>query len=182
MKRNFTGIQQVGKQRFQENPGLNYEDFSIGDHFEHWPGRTITETDNIWFTNLTMNTHPLHLDNHYGSKTEFGRCLVNSTLTVALVLGLSVKTISQKTTANLGWESINLPAPVFSGDTIYCETVVLDKRESKSRNDSGIIKVRHIGKNQNGQIICEMIRSFLIPIRGFSTAEKMQMERVTTEE
>ncbi len=156
-------MKQVGKKRFREDPGLYYEDFVTGDWYEHWPGRTITETDNIWFTNLTMNTHPLHFDRNYAAKTEFGKCLVNSTLTVAVVTGLCVSSTSQKAIANLGWEEIKLPAPVYAGDTLYGETEILGKRVSRKRPDCGIVRVRHLGKNQDGTVICDMIRSFLIP-------------------
>ena len=99
-----------------------YEDFEVGDIYEHWPGRTITETDNIWFTNLTMNTHPLHFDLNYAAQSEFGKPLVNSTFTIALVAGMTVSSTSQKAIANLGWEEIKLPAPVFVGDTLYVYT------------------------------------------------------------
>ena len=158
-------MKQVGKKRFREDPGLYYEDFVTGDWYEHWPGRTITETDNIWFTNLTMNTHPLHFDRNYAAKTEFGKCLVNSTLTVAVVTGLCVSSTSQKAIANLGWEEIKLPAPVYTGDTLYGETEILGKRVSRKRPTCGIVRVRHLGKNQDGTVICDMIRSFLIPKR-----------------
>jgi len=174
MTKHLSGMKQVGPQHFQEDPGLSFEDFAIGDLYEHWPGRTITETDNIWFTNLTMNSHPLHFDNHFGSHTEFGKCLINSTLTVSIVVGLSVSSTSQKAVANLGWEYIKLPNPVYAGDTIYGESTVLEKRESKSRKNCGIVKVRHVGRNQNNTIICDMVRSFLVPKKGKSTAEKIQ--------
>ena len=119
--------------RYRESYGRYYEDFNVGDIYEHRPGRTITETDNTWFTLLTMNTHPLHFDAHYAKKTEFGRPLVNSALTLSIVAGMSVSDLSQKAIANLGWENIKLPAPVFAGDTLYAESEVLAKRESKSR-------------------------------------------------
>lgn len=156
-------MKRVGEKRFREDPGLFYEDFVIGDWIEHWPGRTITENDNIWFTNLTMNTHPLHFDTNFAAETEFGKCLINSTLTVAVVTGMCVSSTSQKAIANLGWEEIKLPAPVFTGDTLYGETEILGKRESKKRPNCGVVRVRHLGKNQDQQIICDMVRSFLIP-------------------
>lgn len=124
------GIKKIGEQRYRENPGRSYDDFVVGDVYEHWPGRTVTETDNTWFTNLTMNTH---LDADYAAQTEFGRCLVNSTLTLALVAGMAVSGSSQKAVANLGWEEVKMPAAVFVGDTLYAETEVLGKRLSKSR-------------------------------------------------
>ena len=107
------GIKKVGPNRYREDPGRYFEDFNVGDIYEHWPGRTITETDNIWFTNLTMNTHPVHFDANYASKTEFKRYLVNSAFTLSLVTGMCVSGTSQKAIANLGWEEIKLPAPVF---------------------------------------------------------------------
>ena len=106
------------------------------------PGRTITQTDNTWFTLLTMNTHPLHFDEEYGRQSEFGRCIVASPFTVALMVGMSVTDVSQKAIANLGWTDIKLTHPVFAGDTLYAESEVLDKRESKSRPDAGIVTVR----------------------------------------
>jgi len=170
---NYTGIRKIGPQRYREDPGRYFEDFEIGDIYEHWPGRTVTETDNIWFTNLTMNTHPVHFDENYAAQSEFGRCLVNSTLTLALVAGMCVSGTSQKAIANLGWEEIKLPAPVFVGDTLYSESEVLDKRESKSRPTQGIVRVRHIGKNQDGVIIMNMVRSFLSAKRGHSVVDQM---------
>jgi len=169
----YSGIRKIGPQRYREDPGRYFEEFNIGDVYEHWPGRTVTETDNIWFTNLTMNTHPVHFDANYASKTEFGRCLVNSTLTLALVAGMCVSGTSQKAIANLGWEEIKIPAPVFVGDTLYAESEVLDKRESKSRPTQGIVRVRHRGKNQDGVIVMDMVRSFLAAKRGHSVIDSM---------
>jgi itaconyl-CoA hydratase len=153
----------IGPQRYRENPGRLYDDFQVGDVYEHRPGRTITETDNVWFTNLTMNTHPLHFDAVYAANSEFGRPLVNSTLTLALVVGMSVSGTSQKAIANLGWKDIGLTAPVFVGDTLYAETEVLEKRLSQSRPGQGIVTVRQRGLNQHGAEVITMIRSFLIP-------------------
>ncbi len=167
------GIKKVGPNRYREDPGRYFEDFNIGDIYEHWPGRTITETDNIWFTNLTMNTHPVHFDTNYASKTEFKRYLVNSAFTLSLVTGMCVSGTSQKAIANLGWEEIKLPAPVFVGDTLYSETEVLDKRESKSRPDEGIVTVKTIGKNQDGVEVASFIRSALIPKDGKAVEDKI---------
>lgn len=161
MTRQLNGLTHVEGQRYREDPGLNFEDFEVGDIYEHWPGRTVSEADNIWFTNLTMNTHPLHFDLNYASHSEFGKPLVNSTFTIALVAGMTVSSTSQKAIANLGWEEIKLPAPVFVGDTLYAETEVLGKRESKSRPNAGIVRVRHSGKNQRGEYVLHMVRSFL---------------------
>ena len=173
MDENTYGIRKIGPQRYREDPGRYFEDFQVGDVYEHWPGRTVSEADNIWFTNLTMNTHPIHFDANYASKSEFGKYLVNSAFTLALVTGMCVSGTSQKAIANLGWEEIKIPAPVFVGDTLYSETEVLDKRESKSRPNQVIVKVRHIGKNQYKVVVMYMVRSFLVSKRGHSVVDKI---------
>lgn len=167
------GIRKIGPQRYREDPGRYYDDFEVGDVYEHWPGRTVTEVDNVWFTNLTMNTHPLHFDNNYAAHTEFGKPLVNSCFTVSLICGMCVSGSSQKAIANLGWEEIKMPAPIFVGDTLYAETEVLGKRESKSRPTQGIVRVRHIGRNQDKTVVMDMVRSFLVPKRGHSIIDQM---------
>ena len=172
-ERRLMGMVHVEGQRFREDPGLYYEDFADGDVYEHWPGRTVTETDNVWFTTLTMNTHPAHFDRHYSAQTEFGQPLVNSTLTLALVIGMAVSSTSQKSIANLGWEEVKMPAPVFVGDTLYAETHVLGKRESKSRPTQGIVRVRHIGRNQDDVVVIDMVRSFLATKRGHAVVDKI---------
>lgn len=136
----------IGPQRYRESFGRYYDDFVVGDVYEHRPGRTITESDNTWFTLITMNTHPLHFDKAYAAKSEFKRPLVNSCLTLSMVVGMSVSDISQKAIGNLGWNDIKLTAPVFVGDTIYAESEVLAKRESASRPGQGLVTVRTIGK------------------------------------
>lgn len=156
----------VGKGRYRESYGRYLEDFSVGDVYEHRPGRTITESDNTWFTLLTMNQHPLHFDKEYGAKSEFGQVLVNSCLTLSLVTGMSVSDVSQKTVANLGWNNVTLTAPVFIGDTIYAESEVLSIRESKSRPTQGIVNIRSIGKKQDGTVVISFERAMLIPKRG----------------
>jgi len=123
----------LGNNRFRESFGRYFEEFEVGHVYEHRPGRTITESDNTWFTLLTMNTHPLHFDKEYGKATEFGKNLVNSTFTVSVMVGMSVSDISQKAIANLGWTDIVLPHPLFVGDTLYAESEVLEKRLSESR-------------------------------------------------
>lgn len=173
MTRTLPGLTHVEGQRYREDPGLYYEDFNEGDIYEHWPGRTVTETDNVWFTNLTMNTHPAHFDANYSSHTEFGKPLVNSTLTLSLVIGMAVSSTSQKSIANLGWEEIKIPAPVFIGDTLYSETHVLGKRESKSRPGQGIVRVRHLGRNQDRVVVMDMVRSFLATKRGHAAVDTM---------
>ena len=158
--------EKIGPQRYRESFGRYLEDFKVGDVYEHRPGRTITETDNTWFTLLTMNTHPLHFDKEYAKRTEFGRPLVVSSFTVSLLLGMSVSDISQKAIANLGWKEIRMRAPVFVGDTIYAESEVLEVRESRSRPNQGIVTVKTRGFNQDGVMVCEFIRSVLVPKRG----------------
>jgi itaconyl-CoA hydratase len=160
------GVRQVGPQRYRESFGRYYEDFSLGDVYEHRPGRTVTEADNTWFTLLTMNTHPLHFDAEYAKRSEFGRPLVASPLTLAILVGMSVSDVSQKAKANLGWREIRLTAPVFVGDTLYAETQVLEKRESRSRPNDGIVTVKTIGRNQAGAVVCDFERTMLIPKRG----------------
>lgn len=145
--------------------GRYYEDFTAGDTYKHWPGRTITAADNTWFTLLTMNQHPIHFDEEYAKGTEFGKPLVNSTLTLAIVVGMSVQDVSQNAIANLGWTDITMPAPVFNGDTLYAESTVLEKRESKSRPTQGIVTVATRGWKQDGTTVMTFKRSILIPRR-----------------
>lgn len=141
--------------------GRCYEDFEVGDIYPHPLGRTLTEADNIWFTLLTVNSNPIHFDKNYAAQTEFKRPLVDSTLTLALVTGLSVSDLSQNA-INLGWEQVRLPAPVFEGDTLYARSEVLDKRESRSHPDRGIVKVKTLGYNQDGVIVIEFIRTIMV--------------------
>ena len=164
---------EVGQQRYRESYGRYLEDFQVGDVYEHRPGRSITETDNTWFTLLTMNQHPLHFDREYGAKTEFGQVLVNSCLTISLVTGMSVSDISQKTIANLGWDKVRLTGPVFVGDTLYAESTVLAIRESASRPNQGIVTVESRGLKQDGQQVISFERSMLIPKRGHATDDQM---------
>jgi itaconyl-CoA hydratase len=146
--------------------GRFFEDFVVGDVYQHPGGRTITEADNTWFTLLTMNTHPLHFDAEYGRQTEFGRCLVNSTLTLSIVTGMSVTDVSLNAVANLGWDEVRLPHPLFAGDTLYAESEVLEVRESRSRPNAGIVTVRTQGFNQHGDLVISFKRSALIYRRG----------------
>ncbi len=157
---------ELGHRRTRETIGRCYEDFVVGDVYEHRPGRTVSEADNTWFTLLTMNTHPLHFDAAYAAKTEFRRPVVNSALTLAIVAGMSVSDTSQKAIANLGWKEIKLTAPVFAGDTIYGESEVLEKRQSKSRPHAGIVTVETRGVKADGTQFLSMVRSFLIPKHG----------------
>jgi itaconyl-CoA hydratase len=146
--------------------GRFYEDFEVGDIYRHPLGRTITTTDNLWFTLLTQNTAPIHVDHQYASQTEFGRPLVNSTFTLALVTGQSVTDISQNVLANLSWDEVRLPHPVFEGDTIYSQSEVLGKRESASRPNAGIVTVKTTGYNQRGQIVIVFKRTVMVYKRG----------------
>jgi len=145
--------------------GRFYEDFEVGQIIRHPLGRTITATDNAWFTLLTVNANPIHFDAHYASQTEFGKPLVNSTFTLALVTGLSVADVSQYA-VNLGWDEVRMPAPVFEGDTIYAQTQVLSRRESKSRPTMGIVEIQTQGFKQDGTIVIEYRRTILVYKRG----------------
>lgn len=146
--------------------GRVFEDFAVGDRYQHPLGRTVTQADNIWFTLLTVNPNPIHFDAHYASQTEFGRPLVNSTFTLALVMGLSVSDLSQNG-VNLGWDDVRLPHPVFEGDTLYAQSEVLSLRESKSRPHMGLVTVRTQGYNQDGVVVIEYRRTIMVYKRGF---------------
>lgn len=157
---------ELGPGHYRESFGRYFEDFEVGDIYEHRPGRTISEADNTWFTLLTMNQHPLHFDGGFAAKTEFGKPVVNSALTLSIVAGMSVSDVSQKAIANLGWNDIRLTAPVFNGDTIYAESVVLSKRESGSRPTQGVVTVKTTGKKEDGTVFMTYERTVLVPKRG----------------
>ena len=142
-----------------------FEDFVVGEVFRSAIGRTVTETDNLLFTSLALNTNELHFNEEAARATEWGRILVNSTFTLALVLGLSVADTSQAGGVNLGWTEIRLPHPVFVGDTITVETSVLEARRSKSRPDTGIVLFEHLGKNQRGEVVCRAKRHAMMRAR-----------------
>jgi itaconyl-CoA hydratase len=146
--------------------GRYFEDFETGDVYEHPLGRTVLSTDNAWFTLLTQNTAPLHFDHHYASQTSWGRPLVDSTFTLALVTGQSVTDVSQHVFANLGWDKVVLPHPVFEGDTIYSRSTVLAVRPSGSRPDVGIVTVRTEGYNQDGDVVIRFERTLMVYRRG----------------
>lgn len=148
--------------------GRFFEDFVVGDIYEHSLGRTVTATDNAWFTLLTQNTAAVHFDRHYAAQTEFGRPLVNSALTIALVTGQSVSDVSQNVMANLGWDEVRLPHPVFEDDTIYSASEVLQVRASRSRPTVGIVEVRTTGFNQDGVPVITFRRSVMVYRRGHS--------------
>ena len=141
--------------------GRYLEDFEVGDVYRCRYGRTVTEADNIWFTLLTNNTNQIHFNNEYGKRTPYGKCLINSALTLAIVAGMGVADVSENGFA-LGWDEITLPNPLFAGDTLYSESEVLEVRESRSRPEQGIVKVRTRGLNQHGQVVIEYRRSVMV--------------------
>lgn len=147
--------------------GNFYEDLEVGSVYRHRYGRTITETDNIWFTLLTVNTNPLHFDRPYAQRAELGDYLVNSTFTLAVVTGLTVADISENAVANLGWDNIVLAAPVRIGDTLRAETLIMGKRESASRPQAGIVSTATRGLNQDGAEVVTFDRTILLYRRGF---------------
>jgi itaconyl-CoA hydratase len=157
--------------RIRASYGRYLEDFQVGDIYEHRPGRTITENDNIQFSLMTMNSHPMHCDAHFASQSEFGQLLVNSGLSLAVVLGMTVNDVSAKAVANLGWKEINLTAPVFCGDTLYAESEVLEVRSSKSRPTQGIVTTHTRGFKQDGTQVMDFIRMSLIPKRGHGVGD-----------
>jgi itaconyl-CoA hydratase len=146
--------------------GRVFEDFEVGDIYQHPLGRTVIAADNIWFTLLTQNTNPVHFDHAFAAKTEYGRPLVDSTFTLALVTGQSVMDISQNAMANLGWDEVRLPNPLFEGDTVYSRSEVLEKRESKSRPNVGIVRFKTTGYKQDGTVVIEFKRTVMIYRRG----------------
>jgi itaconyl-CoA hydratase len=154
--------------------GRVFEDFSVGDIYEHPLGRTILDADNIWFTCLTMNTNPIHFDGEYAKQTEFKRRLVNSCFTLSLVTGQSVTDLTMNGVANLGWDEVRLPNPLFEGDTVYSRSEVLETRESKSRPNAGIVRVKTTGVNQDDVVVIEFTRTFMIWKRGHVPARSRQ--------
>ncbi len=164
---------EISAGRYREDAGRYFEDFEVGAIYEHRPARTITESDNTWFTLLTMNTHPIHFDAEYARNSEFGQRLVVSTLTLSILMGMSVSDISQKAIANLGWSDIKIPSPLFVGDTLYGESEVISLRESRSRPQQGIVSVKTLGRKQDGEIVMSFERSALVPKRGFGVDDLM---------
>ena len=142
--------------------GRVFEDFDVGDVYEHPLGRTVIAADNVWFTCLTMNTNPVHFDAEYAAKTEFRRPLVNSCFTLALVTGQSVTDLTVNAIANLGWDEVKLPHPLFEGDTVRSKSEVLDTRPSRSRPNAGIVRVKTTGMNQDGKTVIEFTRTFMV--------------------
>ena len=141
--------------------GRFYEDFEVGDVYQFRVGRTLTETDNTWFTLLTANLNQIHFNTEYAKRTEFKRPLMNSALTLALITGMTVEDVSENG-VNLGWDEVRIPHPVFAGDTLYAETEVLDKRESKSRPQQGIVHIKSKGLNQDGVVVMEFKRTIMV--------------------
>lgn len=167
-------IKEVGPNRYRETFGRYYEDFQVGDIYEHRPGKTVTEYDNHLFTLMTMNTHPMHFDAEFAKASEFKRNLVVSPYTLALLIGMSVTDCSQKAIANLGMDEVKFTAPVFAGDTIYGESEVLDKRPSKSRPGQGIVTIVTRGFNQDATMVCTFKRNMLIPGKGEAVEDKVE--------
>ena len=165
---------ELGPNHYREHFGRYFEDFEIGDIYEHRPGKTITEYDNHLFTLMTLNTHPIHFDAEYGKGTEFGKNLVVSPYTLSLLIGMSVSDCSQKAIANLGMDDVKFTAPVFHGDTLYSSSQVLDKRESKKRKNQGIVTIKTTGTNQDNTIVCTFKRQILIPFEGYAVEDKIQ--------
>ena len=144
-------------------PGLYFEEFTVGQVFRHQPGRTVTEADNVLFTTMTMNPQPLHLDAEFAAQTEFGQRLVNSLLTLGIAVGLSVGDTTLGTTVgNLGFDKIEFPKPVFHGDTLYVETEIMDKRESRSRPNDGVVFFEHRATNQREELVARIRRAGLM--------------------
>jgi itaconyl-CoA hydratase len=151
--------------------GRFYEDFAVGDVFRSRLGRTVTEVDNIWFTCLTLNTNQIHFNTPYAERTQFGKPLMNSAFTLALVTGMTVPDTSENAAANLQWTDIKLPKPVFAGDTLWAESEILELRESQSNPKVGIVTMRSRGINQRREVVIEFKRTFMVYKRGVPEGE-----------
>ncbi|RDI62825.1 MaoC family dehydratase [Nocardia pseudobrasiliensis] len=162
-------LRRVGDNEYVEEHGGDYEDFEPGMVIKHWPGRTVSETDNTWLTLLLMNQHPLHFDETYGAASEYGRVLVNSSITLALIGGMTVQALSARAVANLGWDRVRLAEPVFVGDTLYATSRILTKRRSRSRPTQGIVTVETTGAKSSGETVITFERSFLVRCRTSAT-------------
>ena len=154
--------------------GRYYEDFSVGDVYKHPYGRTITETDDVWLTNITMNLNPMHFNEAYAAETEFGERLVNGLVVIATAVGMSVIDVSQNATANLGYDDVRHHAPVFHGDTIFAESEVLDKRESGSRDHVGIVTTELRAYNQNDEKVLSLTRTPMVLKREYADPSAAQ--------
>jgi itaconyl-CoA hydratase len=157
------GYRCTGEHRYREEVGFYYDEFVAGDIFEHRPGRTVTEFDNVLMSVLSMNTSPLHLDAAYCEQLRWGRPLVSSLVTLSIVSGMATRSTSGRAIANLGWEQIRLPAPVYIGDTLYAESEIVSKRLSSSRPGLGIVTCRTRGIKSTGELVLSFERSFLVP-------------------
>ena len=155
----------IGERRFREIHGLFYEDVVVGEIVEHRPGRTVTEADNLWLSLLSLNPNPLHIDAAYAEKTEWGKPLMSSLVTLSIVTGMSVNSTSFRTIANLGWDEVRLLAPVFAGDTLYAESEFLEKRLSRSRPGQGLVTCATRGFKADGTLFLTFKRTFLLPTR-----------------
>ncbi len=153
--------------------GRYFEEFEVGGRFRHWPGRTITEMDDMLFCMLTMNHNPLHIDAHYAHYSEHGQRIVDGMMVLATAVGMSVPDISGKCIANLDYQEVRHLAPVFHGDTLYAETVVLGKRESRTKPDRGIVQVETTVTNQRKEPVLTFRRQILIPKRGYAAEDRM---------
>lgn len=160
-----TGYKKVGEARYREVIGFFYEDFVVGDVFEHRPGRTVTEADNVLMAMFSMNPSPLHIDAAYGAHTPWGKPIVSSLVTFSIVCGMSVRSTSGRAVANLGWDKVRLPHPVFAGDTLYAESRILSKRLSQKHPTRGIVTCETTGRTSTGEVVLTFERSFLVPTR-----------------
>ena len=159
--------------------GRFFEDLEVGDVFRSRLGRTVTDTDNVWFTCLTLNTNQIHFNEAYAERTQFGRTLVDSTFTLALVTGMTVPDTSENAAANLGWTDVTLPSPVFVGDTLWAESEILEARASRSKPHVGIVTMRCRGINQRGEVVIEFKRTFMIYRRDAPEAAPLFPEAAT---
>lgn len=158
-----SGYERIGERHYRESVGFSYEQFTVGDVIEHRPGRTVTETDNVLMSMLAMNVSPLHIDAAYCETLPWGKPLVSSLVTLSIVGGMTVRSTSGRALANLGWDRIRLPAPVFAGDTLYAQSEILAKRLSRSRPGEGIVTCRTTGTKSTGEVVLVYERSFLVP-------------------
>ncbi len=157
-------LKKLADNRFREVQGFSYDELIEGLTIEHRPGRTLTETDNIWQSLMSMNSHPMHIDHVYAEQTDFGHTLISSPITLAIVTGMSVKNMSAQAIANLGWDKVKLKAPVFVGDTIYAESTVIEKRLSKSRKNCAVVTIHSKAFNQDDELVISFDRTYLMPV------------------
>lgn len=171
-EKRMAGYKKIGEKRYREVIGFYFEEFEVGDVFEHRPGRTVTEADNVLQSLLCMNPSPLHIDSAYCAHTGWEKPLISSLVTFNIVCGMSVRSTSGRAIANLGWDKIRLTHPVFAGDTLYAESTILAKRLSKSRPGEGIVTCETRGIKSTGEVILTYERSFLVPTRERGVEER----------